>query len=239
MGVQATLSSSPSHTAASQSFATLQGTAPTQQMQVVENAVLQAVQEARRLGPVANDCSPEEKAAFLAHARALRHLWWHNKNTNNDDRNDDSNDNNTDKRHHLYMSNKPALCDLTGRHERLYLVTEGKKHGRIGQVFFNGTTFENTVTTGPLQLAAMANYTPIDYQTGEIGFQTFYIRLLFFGSRMMIPIRRRQARGGGTWKFLLSDPLSIPSTENANYCVPWKHHLLYNNTRVGIIKAIT
>ena len=135
-------------------------------------AVLKLVEEARRMGPVANGCSDEEKTNILQQARSLL---------------DGS------------YSTPPAHVNLTGVHERLYSTSPGKKRGRIQQRFLNATYLENTVGFGPFQAVATATVTPINDTTSNIEFHNLSYRLCGFnfpwGQKSFNGYK-------GTWKFL-------------------------------------
>jgi len=106
-------------------------------------SVLQLVAEARRLGPVANDRSDDEKNIFLSQAKSLK----------------------------SFSEPKPAHINFCGVHERLYSVSPGKKRGKIRQVFLDSSTLINSVRFGPFQVSVTAELKPIDDWSSKIQFQ--------------------------------------------------------------------
>ena len=144
--------------------------------EVDNQAVLDLVNKARLLGPVANDRTDFEKEQILQQARTLA--------------------NNATI---TSSSSAPTHVDLTGVHERLYSTSPGKRRGRIRQRFLNATFLENSVQFGPVSMVATATLTPTSLDTSTIEFHSLSYRIL----GLDVPWGRKSLQGSeGTWKFL-------------------------------------
>ena len=136
-------------------------------------AILALVDQARQLGPVANDHPENVKAEFHRRAKELQPL----------------------------SDTSPAAIDLTGVHERIYSISPGKKYGHIQQIFVNATSFVNSVKFlgGIVQTSVDAYYKAQDDVMGMVIFDNqLYFRL--FG---LTVYRKELPRGGEfPWKVL-------------------------------------
>mmetsp|Transcript_16653 Transcript_16653/g.23143 ORF Transcript_16653/g.23143 Transcript_16653/m.23143 type:complete len:195 (-) Transcript_16653:165-749(-) len=108
-----------------------------------QKAIITVVDEARSLGPVANDEPEDKKEAFLSLARQLQPL----------------------------SDPQPARLDFTGNYERLYSVSPGKKLGLIQQKFLDRTNVVNSVALGPLKTTSYGRYKATGDFSGTIVFE--------------------------------------------------------------------
>lgn len=140
-------------------------------------AILALVDEARRIGPVANDQPDDTKATFLDRARRLQPL----------------------------SDPRPAKIDFTGVHDRLYSTTAGKKYGRIQQTFVDATRLVNSVTLlgGAVQISIGARYEAQDDTTGVITYDDEQCIALFGRTVYMKKQTSMSTDGVGyPWNFL-------------------------------------
>ena len=115
-------------------------------------AILALVDQARQIGPVANNQPENVKAEFHQRAKELQPL----------------------------SDTSPAAVNFTGVHERIYSVSPGKKYGHIQQIFVNATSFVNSVKFlgGIVQTSVDASYEARDDVTGMVTFDNqLYFRL--------------------------------------------------------------
>lgn len=129
-------------------------------------AILALVDQARQVGPVANDQPENVKAEFHQQAKELQPL----------------------------SDASPASVDFTGVHERIYSVSPGKKYGHIQQIFVDATSFVNSVKFlgGIVQTSVDASYEARDDVTGVVTFDNQLIMRLFG----VIVYRKELPRGG-------------------------------------------